>query len=448
MKAKALLFLIAGLSMTTISNAQPNYRVRVRNGVEYILPPASNLLFRKDSVPKDRFTYFYIVIQNLGGDYSAAVNSIRQAQSWHGSIDYFTTTSARIGERLHDAISGKGCQCNTCDGQTFKIGPLDPIGQSIFIQLNYRQLTLPGPAPRFDKLARDLLLALYSFETKAGNVCPGSITWPPGISQEIIEKIFELVPVPQASSLSRFAFTANNVESFVLLNPKIILKVDRQSLYTPKNPPEKWNYNLESQVLITFYKNDQGQIRQIPFLQLNTGMNDDPFPSNSLIKDDNYSALLTSSGDLQLSENTRWSHYIALYQNYMKRNSHASSRGVDDNARSEDKDAFIGNTMLLLNNNLAVLLTTPGDPSHVKATFASGAILNAGFSRTLMQPMIHITLNGTPTTVQLGSSLSMLSQHIPIGDSFTLYRLHQGKFKKIKYANPATLLLPGDKISF
>jgi len=444
-KTKSFLLLLIFLLITsTPVDAQRKFRFRYIRGVEYLLPPTTNLKL-KDCILKEKFHYYYIRLTGLQGKYSDAALRLQKALVWHGSTNYFSngkkpSGKGKTGKEIQSIFASKTGSCCICKNRYFKAIPLGNNRSDLFIQIDYKALLSDNPNVSFAQLSKDLLTTLYHFETTPVCNSHGAVTWPGGITQDVVEKIFEMIPLPQSGSLNRYAYNIED-ESSLLLNPKISLRLDISKLNSDKKPPANWSYNLASHVMISFYKNDTGYIRQAPFTQFEK-QTPITFPNNKFVKDNDTSILLASSADLQFSETIRDTKYILLLQRGMKRNNYLSSQGSGDNV---DNDIFSGNCILVLNNELDKLLE---NKKGIYATYGSGSGLEYGYGRVFMTPLIHIFLNGNLTPVHLGSTLSLLQQQICIGNKFIIQRIHQGKYHTIKIASGSTLLLPGDKISF
>ncbi len=413
---------------------------------DFIQSPSVALKLKPDNTPKNK--YYYVIFYGISNKYQETIDGLSKCESWSGNTDYFPNNNQpKLEKKLNSQKTGHLFYVfNIVSTKaTYSSATLNREKNIYFLQFDYNTLTQGAATTvtnNFNQLANDLLVEVAGMEGTASN------NWVVSTCQNMVESIWELVPIPQTASLGRFAYKVNDKESSVLLSPKIAIKVDHQNIYSAKassSIPDKWNYNLEYQSIITFYKADDGSIKQSPFLNIekNTAID---LPSNSPI--DKYDAsenLQTSSADLQLSANTNKQNFICLFQNYMKSNIY-SSEGTSDMTINKNDDLYIGNSVLLLNKKLDLLLAR--DNSNVKATFGSGQLLYHKYSRTLITPVIYVFVNGNLVPIILGSTIGMLNQYYNIGTDFSCHRQFKGKYYKMKSWNSNTLLLPGDKISF
>lgn len=416
---------------------------------DFIKSPSSAIKVKNDGTLKHQ--YCYIIFYGLTGKYQDILNRLPDCEAWSGNTDYFLSSENQ--KKLKNKLSSPKSHplfylfdTVVSTKTNYKSATLNKEKSIYFLQFDYSILT-KGTADQvvnnFNQLSNDLLKEAANLEGNTAN------NWPVSICQNILESIWEVILIPERASLRRFAYHVDEKASFVLLSSQIGMKVDFQNLYSAKassSKPEKWNYNLEYQSIISFYRTEDGLLKQTPFLNIEKDKSNN-LPSNSP-KDETDATenLQASSADLQLSDNTNKQNFIGLYQNYMKRNVYSSSEGTNNGTINKDDDLFIGNSIILLNKKLDNLLAIDG--SNIKATFGSGQLLYHNYSRNLITPIIYIHLNGSLIPVTLGTTLGMLNQYYKTGKSFSFHRQFKEKYYLMKGWNSSTLLLPGDRINF
>ena len=441
-KKQVLLAVLAGMLGLGTVTAQPNYRIKPVDGRPFILPPqariASEGLFStRQSLSwraHSRYSYQYVVFKGFQHDdnYASLSEKIKEADYFYSSKD------ATILLEHNYNIYSAGIPTPRKGASIF----YSSDSSALAILINNNILMKGDPTGNFKRVAKELLVML----AEAQKSC-----WPraPSISQLIVLKLFEQIPHPQEAALAALAYDTTDQSSIVLLNPAIALFVDHQDFHILRpHLPGNWNYNLGSQCFINFFRSTDGHIKQCPFIDFENG--DDQMPDNK-VKKDGKTVLLTSSADLQLGNNTRSLAYMALYQDYMKRNNAGSSQGSNDlTHKAKDKDLYIGNSMLLLNDNLDSLLNHPTSPDNTRAGFGNDTLLSDPnqFARRMITAVMAISVNGRLQPVQLGSTIFELGQQISLSSKFRIQRLHNGQFRTIKYWTPGTYFLPGDRITY
>jgi len=331
------------------------------------------------------------------------------------------------------AAGSKICDINTwSDGKSCEI-KYSYDQKAFLLQIDYGSI-IDGKTEleireRFFEIAKDLLI---QFQKREGSGVDG-FGWPTSISQDVVEKVFELIPIPNQSSLLRYVAQIDNDKSFVLLNPKIKLKVD--AIEKVKDG-SNWYFNLLGTTIITINRDDNGKIIQNPFHKFQVkGM-----PSNQV---NAKTVLQSSTEDIQLSESLRDCPFIFLWQNNLKHNNKTSSPGGCVNSET---DLINCNSQLWHFDDLSSFYTTDGtkdlDYNYVKYISSYGY-------RNLIIPVIDITVNGNLIQCPLGLNLNQLRNQLAIPLSFKIYRFWNGKYVKIQANNLNNLiLLPNDKIIF
>jgi hypothetical protein len=456
MKSMLLLYLILPALMTY---GQCTFRirpVRVENGTSpnFILPPRAKiagqgifgcrklLTYRLKS--RSRFKYQYCIFSHLRSSdpYYTLLDKI-------GKAEYFFSSD--------DATIFLEQKYTIYDGGTLTPGKAARVfysndSSTVAIEIENDVVMSGDPVKNFNQLAIELLTLL-------AHASPGD--WPNAgdIAQQMMTTLFGLIAHPQVSDLAGWGYTGSVDKSFVLMDPQFVLDVDSEALKNLR--PDMlgtWNYNFYKGTPIRFYRNENGVLKQKALVHFEKNANE--LPNNKVGNTEVKNTLLASSADLQLSLSTKNLRYIAWYQDFSKRDNQTdnqtSSMGVANGLINRDDDVFIGNSMLLLSDDLGLLLNHPTDPSIVRAAFGNGGLLtsqNAAalrgqFARRTITPLIHFWWNGENRWEPLGTTLDILNQESRLPDGFRIERMYRGRYRKLRYATPTTFLLPEDKIIY
>jgi hypothetical protein len=286
---------------------------------------------------------------------------------------------------------------------------------------------------RFFEIAKDLLI---EFSRREGTGTDG-FGWPTSISQDVVEKIFEVIPIPSKSSLARYIAQIDNNKSFLLLNPKISLKVDAVELLTDESTGD-WQFRLMNSNLISLSKDNNGNIIQTPFLQFEQSA-PNVMPDN---KFNGKRVLQASSGDMQLSSTLNKCPFVFIQQKSFKKNNINSS---DATCAGYDLNMFECNSILLHFDTLGSFYDMDD-----KLIDESKAMYLSSFGlRNLITPQINILLNGNSLIIPLNTTLNHLKHQQNLPDLITILRLWNGKYVKVKLKNTnEIILLPSDIIIY
>lgn len=410
------------------SFAQSAYRLKLVDDLgEFILPPKAKIacegLFSSKKQlhyreNKSKYRYQYVGFRNLNkSNYYEALNAVRKAE-------YFTSKEKEtiLLKESWCVIRGKGNLTEDSSAVIYTSSDKN----CLVIEIDLDKILNKSVIENYQKMAIGIIKSLQGNEKPAGR-------WPLSISQDIVEKVFELIPVPQEASLSRYLTQIDSTKSFVLLNPNIKLKVDAVEKVKDGS---NWYFNLLGTSIITINRGNEGKIIQNPFHKFQVkGM-----PSNQV----NAKIVLQSSTeDIQLSESLRDCPFIFLWQNNFKHNNKTSSAGGCVNSET---DLINCNSQLWHFDDLSSFYPTNGtkdlDYNSVKYISSYGY-------RNLITPVIDITINGNIIQCPLGLNLNQLRNQMAVPLSFKIYRFWDGKYVKIKANNLNNLiLLPNDKIIF
>lgn len=418
--------------------------------IEFIVPPSTHWGYKKNGIKKCiHKRFYYIEFFGLTKDYFGAVEELYETESWSGNTDYFeekkipnhnrNKLNKKLKEEKNSLIESDSLK-TLVSGKHFKCATLDNSKSVFFIQIEYETL-LEGDRQQiidnFNVFAQDLLIEISKQEE--------ANEWAKSISQNLVEKVFELIPVSQEASLSRYLLAVNDTFSFVLLNPKIGMMVDHSERSMAKydtNGPifSSWQMNYLGQSLIRFYRDEEGVFKQTPFINTtNKQPNNDP---ENIIAN---SVLLSSSADIQLTEGIKCKKYIGVFQYSKVRNNNSEQvkavyleDNVDGNSQVLFFDEFDTTFFKTLKN------TNPSDS-------VDGEIFSATFGmRNIITPVIQIYINGERLTVPLNSTCNIIKQQgiIPCLEKIKVYRLSAKGYGLVKGPISNLKFLPNDKIEF
>ena len=464
------------LVVLTLCSSCSSYRIiSVGSKGDFIHPPHSKLELNEDnSTIKKRCWYQYIYLDNLKtekGNYYTILNLINNAK-YHSSKNDITKTkfkndrfptntpiSIRNYYRIKYSVDQKAFLLQIdyekifTDNADKEIADLktkydqekNDITTLIFrankkianaideqivrITKKYEyDISQPGIiSSRFSEVAKNLLVEFSNREGTGGG-------WPTSISQDIVEKIWELLPTPQDASLARFSCQINNELSFTLLNPKISYKVDAVVKVGDEND---WGFRLIGTNQISFTRDCLGNIIQNPFIAFQHTI----APSNSV---GTRQVLQASTADIQLSDEIRNKTFIGIYQRKFKKNNNYGS----DKCADAEANLFDCNSIILHTSNLDSLFHCINSSGCIENNENSEIIKSSYGFRSLITPEITIIINNTFYKMNFNSKIFDLQQTLFLKKDMKLLRLYKGNYKKIKNATGLLTLLPNDKIKF
>ena len=379
---------------------------------------------------KNRFQYIYI--ENLikdSSNYISVVNSLDEAKYFFSRNNFKDLSN----NKYYKMVSGN---------ESIPLGNYLNIKYSnnskFLLQINYGDLfksnySTKGIDSIFFDIAKKLLI---EFSKREGKIEPNEqerFGWPATISQNIVEKIFELIPIPQEKSLARYLFHQSPNKSFVLLNTNIKLMVDAVQLID--NDDGIWMFNYIGNSKIPLYRDTSGKFIQIPFLDLKGKL-----PNNNVDENGKF-ILKASSADIQLSHSlNESSNYIFLYQNGLKESN--ENQGGDTNCKNTQRNQLECNSVLKYYN-------TPSFKIENDEIELGNADYTSSFGfRNLINPMITVAINGNYVDVPLNLRLSSLLLNFNNPKKVNIFRIHNGKYRKVKLNEYSIILLPNDKILF
>lgn len=300
----------------------------------------------------------------------------------------------------------------------------------------------------YDGIAKDLLIEIANQEGEQA----GRFHWANSISQNILEKVFEMIPVEENSSLARFGFVKGPTYSLLLINPKISLEIDLDSKMDNPHDTGSKLMNWSSSISTSFYRDRTGNIKQQPSLGLRHSYN----PNTLITKlqhttdvgvtvDVNYYNV-ANNADLELSKIINRTKYIALYQPPQKSNNLA--RG----AEGEPKNCLVSpdydlNSQLIFSANTESLLANPNQCVEGIPIFEHVGVFGP---RNLILANINITLNNNSMLIPFGRTIGELIQTGKIIGNFKIRRVYKGNLVKMKFNNTFfqnTSLLPMDQLT-
>lgn len=462
------------------SYGQSSYQIKpFADKGDFIYPPHSKLKHscKKTTVKKScRYQYIYIdSLKMTHGDYYSVVNLLNNAEYFTSkySIDKIcfdtecygcydnskgtvkpsfnktkrlpnsktiTKLQIELNKKIADnsiATGSKICDIITCNVGSFCKIKYSYDQKAFLLQIDYGSIidgqTEVVISDRFFEVAKDLLV---EFNKREGTETNG-FGWPTSISQDVVEKVYEIIPTPNKASLSRYISQINNEKSFILLNPKISLKVDAVEIITDESTGD-WQYRLLNSNLITTTKDNSGNIIQNPFLHFEKS-EANALPDN---KFNGKKILQASYGDIQLSSTLNKCPFIFLQQKSFKKNNINSS---DATCAGYERNMFECNSILLHFDNLGSFYDAGNNLiDESKAEYLS----SFGF-RNLITPQINIILNSHFLGIPLNTTFNQLKHQQNLPYSFTILRLWKGKYVKVKLINTSEIiLLPADIIKY
>ncbi len=426
------------VGIASTGHCQGKFRAKSVNNIPFILPPQAKLgkegIFgNKQSLQfHSRFRYHRIIVKAIDKtSYESFESALRKATHEHDSK---AITPARL---LSDF--------ETTDYHGDSLNPSARVffsdkNDGFILELDYGQVMTAGPAVYFNDLSAQLLKLFLQKET-------GATAWPAGICQEIVWKIYSLLPVPVSSATAALGQIRTTAYSLLLLHPRIALRVDHtvledRTVRLAEGASEpNWKYVMTGQSIIHLDKvqNSKGEVffRQLPFLHRDI--------DRSLLYDNTYRESFvhqSSSGDLELSARTSIAPFLFLYLRHFQGNNSGStppSSTIDDCCRF-DKGMHC-NSLLLFRGNLNELIT-PVDycTTEIKDYASFG-------QHALIAPVIPVYIDGGLTYQPLGLKLSDLVRKNVVTTNNKLEREYRNEYTLFKKKNNNVCLLPGDRIT-
>ena len=470
--------LISLFLMTHLCYGQCNFRIKpvsvtIHDAVNhdttfteaFLLPPKAKIanegfIFHKQFLEykiSPRFKYQYVLIKGINSNYFTSIQALKKATLIQKNLfsssvksvkkKYQLNSNGTIGAFVTYYIS------SNCD--------------NVLFQINYEKLL--NDFKNFYQYKKELFEGVSDLEeTYSKTPHP----WAQSITQDIVQKIYELTPIPEKSALDQYLVFIDDFKSSVILNPKVWIAVDNVEKVNSKifNSGEDngvrteynkfWNYNLNGQTIIKFYRDNDGNLSQSPFLRFSI---QDPhiLPTNILNSDNNpdpkknepYAGnLLASSADIQLSANIKGSKFIYLFQDDFKANNQKS--GSKD--LSADNSFTSENSVLLFYDKIDSKFIDAIDTKNPDPYSISGCKYGVFGMRNLITPIVPVYVNNLLQTVVLNSTVNIAKQQglIPDLHKLIISRIYNGYYKKILVTKKNILLiencliLPGDSFKF
>lgn len=420
------------------------------NEINFVFPPDSNLKFKNGSL-RSKYRHHFVRIENLSGDYVDSLVRIDEARYDHDN-----------GEEMDDERNTGGyesiCSNNGCDFAKVKTldgGLVFRLNYEDFFGNNKTKLTI---IQSFDKMTLSLLkfLAAKGVEKR----------WADTICQNIVEKIFELIPVPNDSSLTRFGFQSNNSRTVLLLNPKFTLKVDA-ALKTKGNTVEGFKYAPVSQFFVDIFRR-QTATTVLPRNRTFMTVPPNSYPPNQYpgeVDGSELVTLLASSGDIDLSNSVNNLKYAAFYEGLFKRNNGCNSQELNTMTAEQRANAarngncvgdstdniHIQNSYLLFSNDIGQFYSSENSDLPPNPTTGAPVIRAVYGERNLITPLISIFINKQISRLPVTTQFSDLLQSGQAVKNSRLFRVFRGKYVKLSGSSnnlSRVVLLPGDRIEF
>ena len=503
---------------------QSNYRVeQLGDKGTFIYPPHSHLKLESKKLESGcTFQYIYIdSIKMKNGTYYSVLDELISGKN----TEYFTSSSS-IEEICFDT------QCSGCDNKKskqlvltsskFKIKKRKPNAnttkyytksgsdlkedhndncgitegsgtnfkvkysfdqKALLLQIDYGNIinnhTPDEIKNSFFELSKNLLLEFSKHEKNQ----TASYDWFTSISQNLVEKIFERIPIPQEASLARFGLRQETSFSLLPLNPKIHLRVDHSTLYDSRTSDDVTNTHLYLDYLKTLLDtNDTDPEKKSPIVQVPLERNKikdmlqtnswrfqftgqsiisytkfqdsngdvffkfDPFLGNTFNRigatnkfPNSSTRYLASSIDIDFTTEVNKSKYFLLFQKYLRGNNNISLPEDDDYYQCCRRNPNRCNSLILFRKDLSELNSDFDDCESISDFAIFG-------ERNPIVPLILIEINSNKFFLPVGYTVFDLISNGYIKAAFTLKREFSGATKSFKNPNLKTILLPGDVI--
>lgn len=409
--------------------AQRNFRIKKGAIKSYIVPPDVRLRFKwGNKGMKEKFSYFYVRLMNLTGNYESDMVRLKESVSWNGKVDQ---AAAEI------ASGSAGCTCsNSAQNTFFKWNFLNNRSGNFILQINFKALNAGDVNENYRVMMTELVKSLAVLEADESCDCAKKIKFDRGFSQQVIKKLKERIPVPIDLPQPGSCITVVLDQSYVmLLDDDIILKVDDiKKIETPFGNDKKFRYEWSGFNYFSFKRALDGAIKQNSLASFNNGL-----PNNEFQKDV-YS--LASFADIVSSEALKDVRYIALYHPLLKRNNNHSSTSSPGMYSPGDDTKILEGNAFLLHFRSSELATLNFDQKHDD----SDGITKSFFSgRGSIAPMIKVYINGEEKIEDFDSNSSNISE---IPKKFNLYRKYEDNYRKIKGEKNKLILLPNDHLTY
>jgi hypothetical protein len=386
--------------------------------VDFVFPPHSNLKFDNGRLRRG-YRYHFVRIGGLSSDYRRSVAGVAKAEYYHS-------------RRENGEESGSFTKCSApADYCAYSLFTAPDGSRIVVIRIDYNALLndFTNVGDNLDRMSLVLLSDLY----QKGET--GETSWAPSISQDIVEKVFDMIPLASEESLARYVSRSDPQKSYVLLNPKIILRVDTVERDEKEG---SWNYRLLGTVDIRINRDKNGFLTQNSFFQ------DINVRPGNLLPNGGKFVLQAGTGDIQFSQTLRTTPYIFLNQINLKHNSKSNDPGACD--QSDDNDRILCNSQLWHFDDLTQVVV---DKQELKLNPDAARYFSSFGFRNLINPMIEIWICGSRDQIPLRTNFLQLSNQSPIPSSARIYRLWKKRYHRVRGDDLGSLiLLPSDRITF
>jgi hypothetical protein len=381
---------------------------------------------------------------------------------------------------LQDEDNGN-CGIKEGSGTNFKV-KYSFDQKALLLQIDYGNI-INNHTPEeiknsFFELSKNLLLEFSKHEKNQSD----SYDWFTSISQNLVEKIFERIPIPQEASLAKYGLRQETSFSLLPLNPKIHLRVDHSTLYDSRSsdditnthlyldylkalldsndtdsekkspivqvPLERnktenalqttsWRFQFTGQTIISYskFQDNNGDVffKFDPFIGLSFprsgATNNFPDPSRRL---------LSSSIDLEFTQDISKSNYLFLFQKFERgTNSNSSSPGAI--GRCCRTNPLRCNSLIFYRDDFALMNSNFSDCDEISNYAIFG-------ERSPIVPLILIEINSNKLFIPFGYTLFDLISNGYIKGTFKLNREFSKGVVNVKNPNFKTILHPGDVI--
>jgi hypothetical protein len=383
MKRHLLLFIFCSTFILQSCGQRAIKIISIDKKGDFIIPPNIRSILTCKGNLRSKYYDFIIRINNLNLNYNQCLKNISNAEICEGE-------SLTISGEPADNIAPTEAKAPYCY--------IKSNSTSIEIKIHFHKIfhnpTESDIAKACQQLSYELITQISQLET--------THSWAPSISQNIIEKVFELIPIAEEASLARYIYVNNpsNSSSFILFNPKLSLELDltnKREVVVGGSTEFKYQWNgLTS---FNFKRDENGKVKQNDFAHFpNTSK-----PDNLLI--DNNIYLISSFADIASSNQLKDKPYVAYFQPTPKRNNGPKS-DQGPYFISDDKELLIGNSFLVHLTSAELSTLTFANLDFTKSDSFTKSIFG---ERNSAKVFFTIFVNNSAYQVQINSRLSDLT---------------------------------------
>ena len=297
------------------------------------------------------------------------------------------------------------------------------------VTLDYQKLfSVADPVLEFHQLGAFLIKAVAG---KLPNPNPNQI--PATITQELIKKIFELVPFPVDATATRYGYSNNHTNFMLMFDEDLQLDMDAVS-HVDEVDNSAAHYELGGIYPFRYQRDRNGEIAQNPLATDHTvNAPNNVFNGNKVF-------MISAFADLQNSSELRVDPFMVIFSPTIKRNNDNTKPAPY--ATADDAVVTTGNFSLfnlkqpgIVNFNFSERRNDQFD-QYTRSVFGA---------RSQGKVVFNIYVNHVPLKVGLGDRVRDLAQ---LPEDIKVHRLQNGAFHRVCGELSELMLLPGDQITF